>query len=328
MSHPIVEAPASSGPSGLIDTIQSGFNTTNRHPWLLLLPLVVDLFLWLGPQLTVGNALTDWTGTANPAQSLSGTLERLAGEGEPGANGLLVSFEGLKRANLLWLLAIPLLGIPSFRAGAPGAGASISLDSPATAAIAAGAVIVIGFSLAVVFYGLLAQIVRTGRTAATAMAADFGLLMVRALAMVIIAVAGMCALAFPIGFLLAGTVTLAPALITLLASLILGIAVWLFVHLFFAPDALFVGIVGPVTAVKHSVAVVRHFFWESVLFVGLIVVIMSGFPIILHELAKNLRTVGMVLAIVGHIYISTSVTAATMTYYRERFERLQTTLLR
>jgi hypothetical protein len=325
MSQSLAEGSPNTAPNGLIDTIQSGFNITNHHLWLLLLPLVVDLFLWLGPQLTIGNALSDWPLATGPAQ---GALERMADEGEPGANGLLVSMESLKRANLLWLLAVPLLGIPSFRAGAPGAGITISLDSPTTAAVAAGAVIVMGFSLAVVFYGLLAQIVRTGRTAASALVADFGVLLVRALGMVIIAVTGMCLLALPIGFLLTGALNLAPALITLLASLILGVAVWLFVHLFFAPDALFVGLIGPIAAVKRSVSVVRHFFWESVLFVGLIVIIMSGFPIILHELARNLQAAGVALAIVGHIYISTSVTAATMTYYRERFERLQTTLLR
>ena len=205
---------------------------------------------------------------------------------------------------------------------------TIPVDSLGAAAVTTGAVIVVGFSLAVVFYGLLAQIIRTGRAAAGALAAEFGVLLVRAIAMVIIAAAGVSALAFPIGFLLAGMVALAPALMTLLMSLIFGMAIWLGVHLFFAPDALFVGVVGPVTAVRRSVAIVRHFFWESVVFVVLVVVIMSGVPIILHELARNLQSPGMVLAICGHIYISTAVTAATMTYYRERFERLQLTLMR
>ena len=89
MNRPVADAPANAGPSGLIDTIQSGFNTINRHLWLLLLPLVVDLFLWLGPQLTMGNVVTDWASGAVPAQSVSGALERLAGEAEPG--GVLAS---------------------------------------------------------------------------------------------------------------------------------------------------------------------------------------------------------------------------------------------
>src|SRR5438552_14178602 len=57
---PSVNAPANAGPTGLIDTLQAGFNTINRHLWLLLLPLIVDLLLWVGPQLTIGTAISDW----------------------------------------------------------------------------------------------------------------------------------------------------------------------------------------------------------------------------------------------------------------------------
>jgi hypothetical protein len=37
---------------GVIDTLSAGYQTVNHHPWLILLPLVLNLFTWLGPRLS------------------------------------------------------------------------------------------------------------------------------------------------------------------------------------------------------------------------------------------------------------------------------------
>ncbi|MSQ24261.1 MAG: hypothetical protein EXR58_06910 [Chloroflexi bacterium] len=323
MNHPAVSAPASAGPTGLIDTVQAGFNTINRHLWLLLLPFLIDVHLWLGPQLLIGTAFNDWNSSTSPAGDIAGTVERAMYDSDLPIADMPRVLDSLRRYNLFWLLSVPFLGIPSFRAGVLGNGALVPLDSLPTVAIASAAIVTLGFSLAVVFYGLLAQVIRTGTAAFSSFTADFGVLWVRAFALLLIVLATLLTLAVPVGFLLAGTVAAAPTLLTIVASLVLGAGVWFFVHLFFTPDALFLGRIGPVAAIRRSVMVVRSSFWQSMGFVGLMVIITSGFPIILHELARNLQTAGMVLAILGHIYISTAVTAASMTYYRNRFERLQ-----
>lgn len=328
MTHPVVEAPASAGPRGLIDTLQAGFNTINRNPWLLLVPLLVDLYLWLGPQFTVGNTLADWANNPTAILGATQTLERLLGDdGRPPTNMLLTA-DDLKGYNLFWLLAVPLLGVPSFRAGVAGSGRVFPLDSVGGVATASLAILVVGFTLAVIFYGMLARLVRTGQAAVSSFAGDFPGLWVRAVGLFCIAIGLLGAAAIPLVLLLAGTASAAPALLTVVASLILGVAVWLFIHLFFTSDALFVSFVGPLAAIRRSVVLVRHYFWQSVGFVGLIVIISSGFPIILNELAKNLQVAGTVLAICGHIYISTAISAASMTYYKERYERLESGLAR
>ena len=161
MSHPTVSAPASAGPTGLIDTLQTGFNTVNRHLWLLLLPLAVDVHLWLGPQLTIGAAVSDWA-SGRAEGSVADTIERVFGEGD---RTVLIPSEQLRRYNVFWLLAVPLLGVPSFRAGVAGSGAAIAVDSVPALAVAAGCILILGVSLAVFYYGLLAQVVRSGRAA-------------------------------------------------------------------------------------------------------------------------------------------------------------------
>ena len=36
---------------GVWSALAAGFDLTAKHPWLLLLPILVDIFIWLGPRL-------------------------------------------------------------------------------------------------------------------------------------------------------------------------------------------------------------------------------------------------------------------------------------
>jgi hypothetical protein len=38
-------------PPSVIDTLTAGYETINRRPWLILLPIALDLLFWLGPKL-------------------------------------------------------------------------------------------------------------------------------------------------------------------------------------------------------------------------------------------------------------------------------------
>ena len=46
---------------GIFATISAGFDLTARHLWLLLLPVILDIFYWLGPRLRFQNLITQLT---------------------------------------------------------------------------------------------------------------------------------------------------------------------------------------------------------------------------------------------------------------------------
>src|SRR5205823_2202716 len=55
-------------PTGVIETLSAGYAALNRQLWVLLLPVLLNVFLWLGPHVSysalVGPAVTDasqWT---------------------------------------------------------------------------------------------------------------------------------------------------------------------------------------------------------------------------------------------------------------------------
>src|SRR6185503_16149438 len=44
-------------PPGVIGSLRAGFDTVAGHVWLIVLPLGLDIFLWLGPRLSVDGLL-------------------------------------------------------------------------------------------------------------------------------------------------------------------------------------------------------------------------------------------------------------------------------
>jgi len=54
-------------PMGALACIVTGFEVVARHPTLIILPLALDLWLWLGPRLSIAPVLqasVDRAGTA------------------------------------------------------------------------------------------------------------------------------------------------------------------------------------------------------------------------------------------------------------------------
>src|SRR5215208_670277 len=45
-------------PPGVIGFLKAGFDAVSSHVWLILLPLLLDVFLWLGPRFRVDGLVT------------------------------------------------------------------------------------------------------------------------------------------------------------------------------------------------------------------------------------------------------------------------------
>ena len=51
-------------PPGVIGSLRAGFDVVSSHVWLILLPIVLDVFLWLGPRLSVGNLYSSFVSSS------------------------------------------------------------------------------------------------------------------------------------------------------------------------------------------------------------------------------------------------------------------------
>jgi hypothetical protein len=230
----------------------------------------------------------------------------------------------LNRYNLVSLLSIPGLGVPAFHSGFPGypgQGPQAPLPSISAATAAAALCLLCGSLLSALYYGMLGQAVRDGRTTPTSFAPDFAPILAWTVALFVLIVVLVGAVFIPFGMLLAATHA-APALTALLVPLFAGFVLWILIYLVFTSAAVYVNRVPPLVAVRQSIQVVRSNFWSTLGLILLIVLIGSGLQTLWEELAVNLPGIGAAAAIVGHIYIASGLSAASMIYYKERFERL------
>ncbi len=301
-------------PPGLIDTLQAGFDTVNHNLWVLVLPIAIDLFFWLGPQLTLGS-LADWVGQTGSESVSRGLLAQVFGSQAAAAVPTIPSYY-----NLFWLLSLPLIGIPSFKAGDPGMGPMVQVASVIEGTFVLLVLTLAGLSVAALFYGLLAQAVRSGRAGPLALLPQLRQLWVNLIALFLLGGAAFAVLAILGALALRGVGTAAPYLGTAAAPVFLALLLWAFIYLFFTTDALFISLVGPWRAVTSSAGLVRRNFWSALGFIALVLVISAGFTVILHTVAQGLTPGGPAVAILGHIYISSGLAAASMTYYKERLD--------
>jgi hypothetical protein len=319
MTIPPADPRATARPAGLTDTIWAGFDLIHRHVWLLILPVAVDILMWWGPQLSVAPIVDSWSASAAGPAAGDDVLARSIDDAR---SELLRSGETLKRYNLVSLLAVPVLGLPSARAGLSGVGPTLPIQSEAGASLIVVGTVLLGVILAAVYYGLLGHLVREGTLRARQFARDLPTVLSAVITLFGMLILVGMVIGIPIGALLSVMQAASPALAGLVGPIIVGVLLWAVVYLFFTVDAVYVSQVWPTSAVQNSIRVVRHNFWSTLGFIALVLLIGAGFPLIWDRLATTQGVLGVMLGIVGHSYISSALAAASMTYYKERFERM------
>jgi hypothetical protein len=99
-------------PLGVIGCLAAGFEVVGRHPWLITLPTLLDLFLWLGPRLSVAPLVRGLSAILRSQPVYDPEMVSRAEQ----AMELVEQFG--EQFNLFSLLSsIPLLNLPSLLAG-------------------------------------------------------------------------------------------------------------------------------------------------------------------------------------------------------------------
>ena len=89
---------------GLIATLTAGFDLTSHHLWLIILPLLLDIFYWVGPRLSVQNIVEESANVLGKEPALSEMISKIV--------------DLASQINLFTSISIPLIGIPALMSGA------------------------------------------------------------------------------------------------------------------------------------------------------------------------------------------------------------------
>lgn len=318
--------------AGVVETIAEGFSVALARPWLLAIPLLSDLVLWLGLQIST--------------RSLTESLGRLMIE-QGGANGQLAADELAKIGERAHVNDMGAFLIPSLFSGIARdsllAGLFSIIAPPLTRGIERGkmygdwgrglvgewspdkwfgvlglmaAFLLFSTVLLVIFQVPLADAIRHEHRGARRLARAMVMAWGRIIGLFVLAGIAGGIVFIPLTIGVAVLLLLGIDLTALLSFLILIGGGVLAVYTFFVLNAIVVSEVGPITAVRYSVAIVRRNFADTLRFGGTSLLIATGSLQIWRHLIEN--PPGIVLSLLGNAFIGTGLVLASMLFYSDR----------
>lgn len=300
---------------GIWATIAAGFDLTAKNVWVLLVPVLLDLFLWLGPRLSFNQLLHNMMGIWQSDPLLTQFLD-------------MVPLESLGQTNLWATLSVPLIGVPTLMTGVapvqtPLLPDVVELGSYVELVVAFLALTVLGLLLTAVYFGSVATAVRRQDA--------IGLQLVRVLRR-----SPQLWLQLLLLALLYLALVLAIYLMTLPVVVILGffgsallvvammvqfmMMIWAAVYWFFVPHALVLNGRPLTRAVVESLQLVQRFLAPTML----LILVVLGLQQVMNWLMVLADDGSWLtgISLVAHAFVCTGLVTATFLFYRDRFRAM------
>ncbi len=292
---------------GLWQTIAAGFDLTTKHLWLLLLPVILDTFFWLGPRFNM---------LALVQRSLSGTFPMA---GMIGTNEEMLQL--VSQFNVFTLLSVPFIGVPTLMSGlAPEQTPLVPLfwevGSYTVWFLLFFGLTAVGLGLTAVYFGLVAQIIRVDRLNITQFAKRLGINWLQFLALAAALILVLCVIYIPILPISTILFLMNPSVGSLTASCGWVLLLWLVIYQAFLPQGIILNGRPLLRALIESVRLIQTHFVSALTLLFIIFVINRILDVILRLADSGTWFTGV--SILGHAFISTSLVVATFIFYRDR----------
>jgi hypothetical protein len=319
-------------PPGVIGSLRAGFDAVSNHIGLILLPLVLDLFLWLGPRLSIGGLVNPFFqlvfDEAHASLTSAADLKRFA--------DFQVGFtDVIERFNLLSLLGklqtFP-IGISSLLAQTMPMKTPLGAQNVVQVSSLPG---LLGMMFLLVLIGWVAGGVYFHWVSGTALGnatqevrISFAWAILQTLILSVIWFVGLMMLLIPVMIVLTILTFLSPVLASAAFFIMLLLSFWLIVPLFFTPHGIFVRKQNAFYSIFTSVRMARFTLPTSGLFVLSVIILSAGLNYLWSVPPDDSWM--LLVGIAGHAFITTALLAASFVYYRDMnawlqkvFEQLQ-----
>ena len=310
-------------PPGVIVSLKAGFDAVANHVSLILVPLALDIILWLGPRLSVDGLLRPFVRYMFQ-QARRGVA---AAEMDQFLEAQTIFLDGLQSFNLLSLVSkfrtFP-IGISSLLAQTMpvdtplGEQSIVQISSVPLLLVIAFVLTALGWISGGLYFRWVSGI--------TLGQEETGISMLRAvLQTLILSVSWFICLMLiflPVMFVLTLLALINPVLANAAIFVILLLAFWLIVPLFFMPHGIFARRQNAFLSILTSLRMARFTFPTSGMFVISVLILSQGLNY-LWSVPPNDSWMTLV-GIAGHAFITTAVLASSFVYYRDMNVWLQT----
>lgn len=304
----------------------AGFEIVARHVELILLPLILDLFLWLGPRLSIGpitgrlkSSMLASLGDRRDVATLYAMMGAIMDEiGE--------AFNLFSALNPGPLSGVPVLMPSRMETGRPfGAPLVIKLDTLLVALLLAGVLAVVGLGLnAIYLRGVARRVLKEteAQLPGPLSVLDLWLRFIKlGLVYVGLAIAVSLVLSGIIGAVALISEAVANMLMVLMFSVIIFTGVSAAVHLMFTIPGMVQLRRDILPAMKESLLLSRGDFLNVVFLLGLIFVVSQGLNVV--WMLPKLDSWSTLIGLAGHAFVSTALTVAVFVFYQERLQFLE-----
>jgi hypothetical protein len=312
-------------PPKLITSCKSGFDTVANNLGLILLPLLLDLFLWLGPHLSLKAFLQpfiveinhmpgmDTTDMANLANLSQQTWQYIA-----------------DHLNLAVILRSYPLGVPSLMAS------QLPVDTPFGKPMIVELTSFLGISLWLFIFAILGLALASFYFNAIARAVlrpgsadsvrNFAWLFGQVILFTIVSIGMVAILSLPVLFVITFLALFSAVLAQIAILFVLLFALWFLLPLAFSPHGIFVLHQNAFTAMLTSARLVRFILPGFMIFILVLGILSQGLDL-LWETPPATSWMTLV-GIAGHAFVTTGLLAATFVYYRDGLRWAQEVLQR
>jgi hypothetical protein len=296
---------------GIIGPIRLGFNVVANHLSLLLLPVLLDLWIWLGVHFTLKKQMQDWIGQLEnlftlPAAQLTDLSE-------------LFSQVFVERLNIMIALRSFPVGVSSLMSAISpvetplGSPKSIDLGSLAIGLGWFTALSIVGLALGTLYYLVVSQAALEAnpkwlaaiKTWPWAFKQVFGLTFVWIGIVLAVSIPFICV----IPILTMGSIS------QFLGFLYLALLAWLFFPLLLSAHGIFVNRDRMIVSLKKSVHISRLTLPTTTVFLLFVLFISQGLSVVWGWPSENSWI--LVIGMAGHSFVTTGLLAASFLYYRE-----------
>ena len=306
-------------PLSMIQALSGGFELLFKNPWALLVPIALDLFIWLGPQITL-----------KPLFAKILDLINTAALGPPEASADLMQSIQLMRDSLqaagdtFNLFGVISSGVPTLFWIVPpptdwARATWLVIDHSLTLVAVLLPLAILGLGLTVLYFEMIGMAVRQ-EPSPQGFAARFGKALYRTTILGLILIAATALIIFPLALVATALSIVNPGLASFVLLTGMLVLLWAGLYLSFALPAIFVSGVTAPQAILNSVSLFRFDFWSTMGLIIITYLIRWGFIIVWRFFIGT--PAGIVFDVIGNAFIGTGLMAATMLYYADRMKWL------
>jgi hypothetical protein len=294
-------------PPGVIPALISGFNAVASRAVVIIIPIFFDLFLWLGPRLSLYNLITP----------VLKEMESMPDQPQTIVENMTLFTELFEKFNLFSVLRTFPLGIFSLMSGGLGTqsplGERFILDLPSFVSFLLWMLLltVVGWFLGCLYFYSVARISATGTEKLPTIGSSVlqGLLLSGFWSLIWVFVS--IPLVIFMGVLLLISQTVASLVYLLIALLV----IWLSMPIFFSAHGIFVNSEHLFRSVAKSFRMMRYALPSLGWFVIVAMVLSQGLNFLWRIPPSDSWMT--LFGIFGHAFVSTALLAASFIYYRD-----------